>query len=191
MVRVDSSDSFHQAELFTVETVQGYGALGRRDRAFAEAIFAGCNQTEAARRAGIDGEDSYVRAAGCKLAAKSSVQAVLYQAWAKSGANIDTVVRQAAAISARAFNDWQQEETPERRASARTEWKEAATLLASIHGKLQLKISGDVQHQHSGMVGSVQMTVPDSALHAFALIRRQNLERNRSQAELKPAEKVG
>ena len=162
----------HQPELFTVEAVQGYGALGRKERAFAAAIFSGCNQTEAARRAGIDGEDSYVRAAGCKLAAKGSVQAVLYQAWAKSGANIDTVVRQAAAISARAFNDWQQGETPERRAAARTEWKEAATLLASIHGKLQLKISGEVQHSVNG---EVAFTLPPSALPVLAQMRREVL----------------
>ena len=172
MVRVDSSATFHQAELFTVEAVQGYGALGRKERAFAAAIFSGCNQTEAARRAGIDGEDSYVRAAGCKLAAKGSVQAVLYQAWAKSGANIDTVVRQAAAISARAFRDGEQGETPERRASARTEWKEAATLLASIHGKLQLKISGEVQHTVNG---EVAFTLPPSALPVLAQMRREVL----------------
>ena len=172
MTRVSSTDTFHQSELFTVESVQGYGALGRRERVFASAIFAGCNQTEAARRAGIEGEDSYVRGAGCKLAAKGSVQAVLYQAWAKSGANIDTVVRQAAAISARAFHDWQQGETPERRAAARTEWKDAATLLASIHGKLQLKISGEVQHTVNG---DVAFTLPPSALPVLAQMRREVL----------------
>ena len=172
MTRVSSTDTFHQSELFTVEAVQGYGALGRRERVFASAIFAGCNQTEAARRAGIEGEDSYVRGAGCKLAAKGSVQAVLYQAWAKSGANIDTVVRQAAAISARAFHDWQQGETPERRAAARTEWKDAASLLASIHGKLQLKISGDVQHTVNG---EVAFTLPPSALPLLAQMRRDVL----------------
>ena len=161
-----------QPELFTVETVQGYGALGRKERDFAAAIFAGCNQTEAARRAGIVGEESYVRAAGCKLAAKSSVQAVLYQAWAKSGANIDTVVRQAAEIAGRAFTEWQRGESPERREAARREWKEAATLLASIHGKLQLKISGEVQHTVNG---EVAFTLPPSALPVLAQMRRDVL----------------
>ncbi len=95
-----------QPEFFRLEEVAGYGGLSRRERVFAEAIFAGCNQTQAARRAGVLGGKSNVRAAGAKLAAKPSVRAVIYQAWAKSGANIDDTVRQASAIAGRAFTDW-------------------------------------------------------------------------------------
>ena len=58
------------------------------------------------------------------------------------------------------------------RACARTEWKDAATLLASIHGKLQLKISGEVQHTVNG---DVAFTLPPSALPVLAQMRREVL----------------
>ena len=58
------------------------------------------------------------------------------------------------------------------RAAARTERKDAATLLASIHGKLQLKISGNVQHTVNG---EVAFTLPPSALPVLAQMRRDVL----------------
>ncbi len=166
-------DAEKQREFFRLEEIAGYGGLSRRERLFTEAIFAGCNQTQAARRAGVLGGESNVRAAGAKLAAKPSVRAVIYQAWAKSGANIDDTVRQASAIAGRAFADWMEGESPERRAAARAEWQAAAALLASIHGRLGIKVEGSVNHEHRGVVAAV--TVPAAALHDFAVMRRDAL----------------
>ncbi len=70
------------------------------------------------------------------------------------------------------------------RAAARTEWKDAATLLASIHGKLQLKIPGDVQHTVNG---EVAFTLPPSALPVLAQMRRDVL----TQAHAEEAVEIG
>ena len=70
------------------------------------------------------------------------------------------------------------------RAAARTEWKDAASLLASIHGKLQLKISGDVQHTVNG---EVAFTLPPSALPLLAQMRRDVL----TQAHAEEAVEIG
>ena len=64
----------------------------------------------------------------------------------------------------------QEAQTPERRREAFRQWREASTLIASIHGKLQLKISGDVSVTHSGEVGFV---LPPEALPALAKMRRE------------------
>lgn len=155
-----------QQELFTVEDVQGYAALSGRDRRFVQALFEGCNHTEAARRAGIEGTDEYVRKAACMMVRKGKVVAVMNQAWTKAGANIDETLRQATELAKRAYAEAIAAETPERRKAAQALWKDAATLIASIHGKLTLRIDGKVDHNHTTVL------VPAEALPAMAQMRR-------------------
>jgi hypothetical protein len=157
-----------QSELFAVETVSGYGALGRKERLFAQALFEGCNQSEAARRAGVTGSDEYIRKAASKLVTKGNVQALMNQAWARSGASIDDTLRQAAELQRRTFREAQEAPSPERRKEAFTQWRESSALIASIHGKLQLKISADVHHS-----GEISLTVPETALPVLAQMRRE------------------
>lgn len=155
-----------QQELFSVETVQGYSLLTARDRKFVQALFEGCNQTEAARRAGIEGTDEYLAKAACLMVRKGRVQAVMNQAWARAGASIETTLRHAAELEARAFAEAIAAQTPERRKAAQTLWHQAATLIASIHGKLSMRIEGKVDHNHTTVV------VPAEALPAMAQMRR-------------------
>lgn len=159
-----------QAELFTVESVQGYAVLPRKERQFVEALFGGCSQTEAARRAGIEGSEEYLRKAACKLVRKGNVLAVLNQAWVRSGASIDTSLKQAAELQQRTFAEAQSAETPEKRKAAFAQWRDTTALIASIHGKLSLRIDGTMHHRHD--VHGLAITVPESALPALAQMRR-------------------
>jgi hypothetical protein len=179
-----------QTELFTVETVQGYGSLGRKERLFVQGLFEGKSQRDAGRMAGLVGTDEAVDAAASRLVRNAKVSAVMNQAWARSGAAIEGTLRMVTELQRKTFNEARAADSPEKRREPIRQFCGVKALVASIHGRLSMRIDGNVQHQHSGMVGSVQMTVPDSALHAFARIRRENLERSRSQAEPKPAEKV-
>jgi phage terminase small subunit len=133
-----------QAELFDIAEVAGFAALGLKERRFVEALFAGESQRNAARAAGYLGSDEVIDVVASKLVRRAKVQGVMGQAWARSGASIERNVAQAAEIAARAFAEWQTGETAERRRAAHAEWLKTATLLASIHGKLQLKVSGAV-----------------------------------------------
>ena len=164
-----------QSELFSVDSVQGYSILTARDRRFVQALFEGCNQTEAARRAGIEGSEEYLRKAGCTMVTKGKVQALMAQAWTRAGANIDTTLRHAAELEARAFAEAIAAETPERRKAAQALWHQAATLIASIHGKLSLRLEGRIDHHHSGTV-----PIPAEALPAMAQMRRDLLAPGRS-----------
>lgn len=155
-----------QSELFTVESVQGYGVMGARERKFVQALFEGCNQTEAAKKAGVEGSDEYLRKAGCKLAQKGSVQAVMNQAWVRAGASIDTTLKQAAELQQRTFAEAIKADSPEKRKAAFTQWREASVLIAGIHGKLTVKVEGTIRHE-----GNV-VTVPAEALPALAALRR-------------------
>jgi len=139
-----------QPELFSIEHVQGYALLPAKERKFVQALFEGCSQKAAATAAGVTGSEEYIRKAASKLVRKGNVQALMNQAWAKSGASIDGTIHQAVQIQARAFNDWQQGDSPERREAAFAEWAKTSTLLASIHGKLSLKVemSGSVDVNH-------------------------------------------
>jgi phage terminase small subunit len=167
-----------QPELFTVETVQGYGSLGRKERTFVQALFEGCNQTEAGRRAGIIGSDEYIRKAACKLATKGNVQALMNQAWAKSGASIDDTLMQAAELQRLAFGEAKEAPTAERRKAAADQWVKTSALIASIHGRLNLNVSGSVAHTHTGEVAFV---LPPSALPVLAQMRRDVLANDKAQ----------
>lgn len=158
-----------QPELFTVETVQGYGVLGAKHRRFVQALFEGKSQREAARAAGIAGDDKRLDEAGCKLARTGKVAALMNQAWTRSGASIDDTLRQAAELQRQAYREASGAVTAERRKAALEQWAKTSALIASIHGKLQLNISGSVQHTVSG---EVSFTLPPSALPVLAQMRR-------------------
>lgn len=158
-----------QPELFTVETVQGYGALGAKERLFVQALFEGKTQREAARSAGIQGDDKRLDEAGSKLARTGKVSALMNQAWARSGASIDDTLKQAAELQRLTFAEAASAPTAERRKAAFEQWAKTAALIASIHGKLQLNVTGSVAHTHTG---EVSFTLPPSALPALAQMRR-------------------
>jgi len=159
-----------QPELFTVEAVQGYGCLSRIERTFVQEIVSGANQTQAALKAGFS--EGNAAKAGCKLARKGKVLAVLNQAWIRSGASIDDTLRQAAELQQRAYREALEAATAERAAAAFKHWREASTLIASIHGRLELKLSGQVNHNHSG---EVTVAVSAAALPVLAQMRRDCL----------------
>jgi phage terminase small subunit len=141
-----------QPELFALADVAGYGALSQRERLFVEGLMAGKTRAEAARAAGVTGSEENVRTAGSRLAAKPRVAAVLAQAWRRSGANIEQTAAQAAEIASRAAEKLREATSPKERAQALREWDRASTLLASIHGKLQLTINGQMLHDHNHML---------------------------------------
>lgn len=139
-----SNTTPHQAELFELDQVEGYAALARRERLFAEGIFRGLTQREAAKQAGVGGDDTVVDATASRLLRSVKVQRVLNQAWVRSGASIDTTLRQAAEIAMRAFNEWQNGNTAERREAARKEWQAAAAFIVQVHAKLQVEVKGGI-----------------------------------------------
>lgn len=157
-----------QSELFTLESVVGYGVLKARERKFVQALFEGCNQSEAARRAGVTGSEEYIRKAASKLVAKGNVQALMNQAWARSGASIDDTLRQASELQRRTFAESIEAQSPERRKAAFAQWKEASALIAAIHGRLTVNVNAKVNHLHEHVI-----TVPEEALPAMAQMRRE------------------
>lgn len=126
--------------MFAIAEVQGYAQLDRKSRLFVEALFEGCSQGEAARRAGFTGNDEYLYAAGSKLVRTGKVQRVLNQAWVRSGASIDTTLRQAAEVQTRAFHAWQSKPERSDRKQAFDEWHKTSALIAAIHGKIGFKV---------------------------------------------------
>lgn len=179
-----------QLEIFDVAQVHGYGALKRRERLFVQGLFEGKSQREAARMAGLSGTDEAVDAAASRLVRNAKVSAVMNQAWARSGADIDDTLRMVTELQRKTFAEARAADSPEKRREPIRQFCGVTALIASIHGRLSMRIDGNVEHRHSGAVGVAPMTVPASALHAFALLRRQNLEQDVSQTEPKPAEKV-
>lgn len=158
-----------QPELFTVDTVQGYQTLKRKPRLFVQALFEGRSQREAARIAGHLGSDEVVDACASRLVRSAKVQALMNQAWARSGASMDDTLRQAAELQRQTYREAVEAPNAKRRKLALDQWAKTSALIASIHGKLQLKISGEVQHTHNG---EVAFTLPPSALPALAQMRR-------------------
>lgn len=162
------SQAIAQPELFAVETVQGYDVLSRREREFVRAIFDGCTQREAAKRAGFASEGNALDAAASRAVKNVKVRAVLNQAWVRSGASIDDTLRQAAELQRRAFCEAQEAATAERRREAFRQWRETSALIASIHGKLQVKVQADVN-----VSGEVGLALAPNALPVLAQMRRE------------------
>lgn len=135
--------------MFGMEQVQGYATLRPREQKFVQALFEGATQREAMQRAGYNGSSQNgADVTAHKLAKSGRIQAVMNQAWLKSGNSIDTTLRQTAEVQARAFDEWQKGTSAANREQAFTEWLKASTLLASIHGKLSLKVEGEFTHKH-------------------------------------------
>jgi hypothetical protein len=157
-----------QGALFDLTEVEGFGKLTRREKDFAEGIFAGLSQRQAARSAGVKGDDASVDVIAHRLMRSPDVRRFLGQAWQRSGASIDETLRQAARVQARAMTDYENATNREARAAAIKEWRDASTLIASIHGRLSVRVDGQINHQHGGHVNVIH----ESALPALAEIRR-------------------
>lgn len=158
-----------QGTLFDLAEVEGFGALTRRERLFCEALVLGYSQRAAARAAGVDGDDASVDVAASRLARKPEVRRFLGQCWQRSGASIEETLRHAARIQARAMHDYEEATNREARTAAAREWRDASTLIASIHGRLGIRLEGQINHAH---LHASAPTVPEAALAALGQIRR-------------------
>lgn len=156
-----------QPELFDLAQVEGWGVLTRKEREFARAILEGCSQREAAKRAGYEGSEEVIDAAASRAVRSVKVQRLLSQAFDRAGASIELPLRQAAEILVRAMAEWRRGTSAETRAEARKEWEAAASYIASIHGKLKLRIEGQVHHLHQDII-----PIPPESLPAIAQMRR-------------------
>lgn len=162
-----------QPELFVLETVQGYGALKPKEQLFAQAIFEGHSQRAAVKLAGFTGTAATLDVQASRLLKTAKVQGLLNQAWVRSGASIDTTLRQAAELQARAYREAIESDTVEKRKLAASQWKEASSLIASIHGKLTVNV------KHSGTVG---FTLPPEAVAELTAIRRELITTSKPEA---------
>jgi hypothetical protein len=160
-----------QGELFELADVEGYGVLTRRERIFAQAIFDGCTQREAARRAGVTGSDESADVAASRLIRSPQVRRLLDQAWTRAGADISQTLREAEEVRRRAYRELIDAPNSKRGKDALDQWKVAATLIATIHGRLSLRVEGQINHTHGGVIATV--VVPAEALPAMAALRRE------------------
>lgn len=168
----ETAPSPTQPELFAIEQVQGYGALKPRERLFVQEILAGATQRQAIKTAGFIGTPESLDVTACRLIKSAKVRAVIDQAWKRNGADIDETLRQATHLQALAYHEAHHAETAERRKLAAQQWREASALIASIHGKLSLRVDGDVNVRHSGQIG---VTLPPEACAGLAQMRREAL----------------
>jgi hypothetical protein len=157
-----------QTDLFDLAEIEGFGSLSRRERDFAEGIFAGLSQRQAARAAGVTGDDATVDVIAHRLMRSRDVVRFMAQAWQRSGASIDKTLREATRMQTRAMADYESATNREARAAAVREWKDASALIASIHGRLSVRVDGQINHLHGGEVNMI----PAAALPALAAIRR-------------------
>jgi len=168
-----------QGTLFELSEVEGFGALKYRERLFCEGIVLGMSQRAAARVAGVKGDDATVDVQASRLAKKPEVRRFLGQCWQRSGASIEATLQQAARMQARAFADYETANNREARTAAAKEWREASALIASIHGRLGIRIEGQVNHAHAHLHAQQTgngITIPAEALMVFAQMRRAVLQ---------------
>ena len=162
-----------QPELFVLDTIQGCASLKAQEQLFARAIFEGHTQRQAVKLAGYTGTAAVLDVQACRLMKTAKVRSVLEQAWVRSGASIDTTLRQAAELQARAYREAIESDTVEKRKLAASQWKEASSLIASIHGKLTVNV------KHSGTVG---FTLPPEAVAELTAIRRELITTSKPEA---------
>ena len=174
-----------QLDLLDLSQFDGFGSLSKREQAFAASIFEGLTQRAAAARAGVTGSPEVLDQAGHTLMRNTRVQRLLAQAWAKSGASIHRTLAQAAHLQMLAYQQAVQADTAKVREAAMKQWAQCSTLIASIHGKLCLNVTGSIQHEHGGAVNVIH----ESALPALAAIRRAVLEERHQTINL-PGEKA-
>jgi len=154
--------------MFALQEVEGYAAMTPRFRRFAEALLEGRTQRDAARAAGYEGNDNVVDVAASRLMHSPKLQRVMNQAWTRSGASIDTTLRQAAELQQQAFLEATTSDNRAHRLESFRKWKDASTLIASIHGKLQVKVDTTITH----LAGPGMVMIPEAALAGFAELRR-------------------
>lgn len=158
-----------QSELFSLADVAGYSDLSRKDRLFAQALFEGCTQRDAARRAGVEGSDEVVDVAASRMIRSPRVQSLMNQAWSRSGASIDATLRQAAELQKIAYQEQLASQNRAEREAAFKRWKDASMLIASIHGRLKVQVTGEINHNIQGTM----VVLPASALQGMAQMRRE------------------
>lgn len=178
-----SASTGEQIDLIDLATFSGHADLSRKEQLFAEGIFSGMTQRAAAAHSGVTGPTEQLDQAGHAMMRNPRVQRVLAQAWAKSGASIHRTLAQAAHLQQIAYEQAVRADTAKTRETAMRQWKEASSLIASIHGKLAVRIEGNVTHDHHH-TGTVT-TVPAEALPFLAQVRRSVVEER-----MKPAEPI-
>ena len=161
-----------QLDLIELSEFSGYGELKAHEVRFAEAVFQGMTQRAAARAAGVKGSDEVCDQAGHKLMRRPRVQRLLAQAWQRSGASIHQTLRQAAQLQMQAYSEIQQSSAASHRRDAFRLWKDTSTLIASIHGRLTLNVTGQIDHAHT----HVGFMLPPTALPVLAQMRREASE---------------
>lgn len=161
-----------QLDLINLADFSGFGELRAREVKFAQAVFQGMTQRAAARAAGVRGSDEVCDQAGHEMMRRPRVQRLLAQAWLKAGASIHETLRQAAQLQTQAFAELQRSDSATVRRDAFRLWRDASTLIASIHGRLTLNIQGEVFH--AGQIN--HLVIPPSALSALAQMRRDAVE---------------
>jgi hypothetical protein len=173
-----------QGTLFDLAEVEGFGALSMRERRFCEAITQGLSQRQAARFAGVTGDDAACDVAGSRLARKPEVRRYLDQYWRRAGATIETSIAQAMRMQAHAFARFEEATDRATRADAMRQWQIATTMLATIHGKLSLNVSGTIDHRHAHahIHGHAPESIPAEALPFLAQVRRSVVAERLAQA---------
>jgi phage terminase small subunit len=166
---VSTGPSTPQTELFSLETIEGYGVLDARKQKFALALFEGHTQREAARLAGYAGDDATLDVQASKLVRSPKMQGLMTQAWSRSGASIDRTLCQAAELQQQAFLEATTAQNRTERLEAFRKWKDASALIASIHGKLTVNVSGKIDHT----INANMVYVPAEALDGLARMRRR------------------
>lgn len=161
-----------QLDLIDLREFDGYGELRAREVKFAEAVFQGMTQRAAARAAGVRGSEEVCDQAGHELMRRPRVQRLLAQAWGRAGASIHSTLAQAAQLQKQAFAEIQQSTAASHRRDAFKMWRECSTLIASIHGKLTLNVTGQIDHAHT----HVGFMLPPTALPVLAQMRREASE---------------
>ncbi len=116
--------------------------LSERERVFVRELFVGASQTAAAKRAGYSSSEAGAAVAGSKLVRKPKVIAVMNKAWARSGADIHETLKQAAELQKLAFEEGHSTGNAPEREKAFRRWLGASTLIAHIHGRMNLNVSG-------------------------------------------------
>lgn len=157
-----------QLDLIELDQFTGFGDLSRKEQLFAEGIFAGLTQRRAAAHAGVTGSPEVLDQAGHAMMRNPRVQRVLAQAWAKSGADIHRTLAQAAHLQAIAYEQAVCADTAKARETAMKQWRDASALIASIHGKLSVRIDGQINHAHLHAAA----VIPEAALGVLAQMRR-------------------
>ncbi len=138
---VELSNGAHQELLgLGLEAPVGFSTMSRQHQTFIREFLETGNPSEAARRAGYKTPNSR----GAELRKNPCIRAVLEQALRISGATPERNVCRIEEAAAFWHNAQMTASSAREKRSAAGHALRYATLLASIHGKLQLKVTEDV-----------------------------------------------